>query len=908
MNESRSPDGAGSKLSGNSSAAWWAIPWDVGGRIGMLFIALCLIKLTMLAGFREHLFEIHWRIRTIPDSWVNQAAFYVFAILVGASLWQFGARCHSLGGVRAVRSGNVCVLLIGSIFIFLTFHTQDKNYLYPVMNGTLSWWDLRWYLSLDFFFRQPYLAVWVFIYALLYYGLVRTGRERLILYFTAAFATLYTALYLRDLIEYRTTLLVADCLGAASLLAGAGSRRPLRSFWMIQPWLWCAFLFFLFLPLDSNLMHLDPECAVLVGWSIVLFSGLSFFAWRRKFHPAWWWLLPFAFTSFVLLVDINYTLADNYRKLFCLGLTLPHYFLGEFSIAVTLLAVATVYRRLLPAASLLWLDVINLLLIVIALADLRLSQILGVRLDWQVVEFGADFKMVLREAKPYLPEMIFGMAMLAGLYAVLVGLWQRGNSSRTLQPGRSGLFCLIAFLLLGIEGNWFAERDKAEGESAVLLASTSPLFQKVADPMMDEKTFVAIADQLGLAAMISPPTSAAGHAPRDLNVVVIFQESSYNKYLSLFDGAEDTEPLLSQYKDRMELFPDFFSNFAASINARFATFAGLYPVRDYKTFTFNRVGVKSLFDILHQRGYQCSMFYSSFLDYTGFRDFLQERGVDPMYDADTMPGRRETPVSWGVPEEETLQAIQAQIEQCATNHQKFFLTYVPVAPHNPFDGTPEQFLKYPSKIPGDFTPLYLNQLLYTDSVIASILDQLKNSGLLDDTLVIITDDHGEMLGENGGPIGHGWAVTPVLANIPLIIMDPGNPGYRVNDTVGSQVDLLPTVLDLLGIPVPQGQFYQGTSLYSDAAQTPRTIYLNSFQQYAVIKDHYFICGDRETEPDAAAPRPSKVYYIANNGAHTAFLETNLLNESFPSITTFDKFQENFLQNYSHYQQIISTTP
>src|SRR6185295_7788194 len=108
----------------------------------------------------------------------------------------------------------------------------------------------------------------------------------------------------------------------------------------------------------------------------------------------------------------------------------------------------------------------------------------------------------------------------------------------------------------------------------------------------------------------------------------------------------------------------------------------------------------------------------------------------------------------------------------------------------------------------DFTPLYLNQLLYMDWVLASMVDQLKESGLLEKTLVIITDDHGELLGAQGGPIGHGWLLTPELANAPLIIMNPEQRRYRVNLTVGSQVDLLPTVLELLDIPLPTGQLYQ----------------------------------------------------------------------------------------------------
>ncbi len=189
-----------------------------------------------------------------------------------------------------------------------------------------------------------------------------------------------------------------------------------------------------------------------------------------------------------------------------------------------------------------------------------------------------------------------------------------------------------------------------------------------------------------------------------------------------------------------------------------------------------------------------------------------------------------------------MTAIRVQIQNYAAHQQKFFLTYVPAAPHNPFDGTPGQFKKFkPGKF-GDFTPLYLNELLYMDWNITSILDELKSSGLLDHTLVIITADHGEMLGQDGGPIGHGWAVTPELANIPLIIMDPDHPSYHLNDRIGSQVDLLPTLLDLLGIPVPQDQLYQGRSLYAAPPPADHKIYLSSLQQYGVIQDHRLLCG------------------------------------------------------------------
>ena len=263
-------------------------------------------------------------------------------------------------------------------------------------------------------------------------------------------------------------------------------------------------------------------------------------------------------------------------------------------------------------------------------------------------------------------------------------------------------------------------------------------------------------------------------------------------------------------------------------------------------------------------------------------------------------------VSWGLSEGETLNAIRNQIKQYATNHQKFFLSYFPVAPHNPFDGTPKEFLKFPQGKSGDYTPFYLNELLYMDWVIASIVGELKNSGLLNNTLVIITDDHGEMLGENGGPIGHGWATTPELVNIPLIIMDPAKPGYQINPANGSQVDLLPTVLDLLGIPLPADQLYQGTSLYAAAPQAGRKIYLNSHRQYTIVEDHSLMLGNRETEATTTALLD--VFAITNAGARTMFPETYSTNLPYPLISQFDRFQENFLHNYSHYRQAVRMVP
>lgn len=878
-------------------------------RIALGLGALFFIKLILMVGLRKELYETHYRVGELPPNWVNTVAFYLFALLVGLNVWKLGTRCMP-AGVRMVRSANAAILFLATIFIVFTFHAGDRNYLNAIMTEMLHFTDLQWNLKMSLFYEMPFLSVWIFIYGLIYAGLWRKGREQFILRVTAVFATAYVALCLHNFTDYRDALLVADCIGIACLVLSGGSLNPI---WMALPLVGAGSLFVLFSPYQPKLqvLNFNPEFAVLFWGYLIVLTGITLIAWKRGFLAGWWRMLPLAVTAF-LFINVNFPGSPNYENVLALGFMLPRYFFDEVCLMILLWLMAATYRKFRPSGKLWWLDVINLLLITIALADLRLTQIMHVRFDWDVLSLaaGETTKMMWRMSQPYLLSLTIGLVIITVLYALALRLLQRlrkANPEQETQQsnGKSFAYAATAWVLLGMAGVTFAPGDKAEGETLVLFAKSSPYFRRAAMPVMDRAEFLQTVKNLGIADMVAAAPTVASRSPRDLNVVVIFQESTYNKHLSLFGGKEETQPLLSQYKDRMELFPNFFSVFAGSINARFGTFTGLYPVHDFHAFTEERVPVKSIFEILHEQGYTCSMFYSSHFDYTGFGDLLRNRGLDAMYDADTMPGAiTNKHVSWGLQEDATLNAMRDQIKQYSTNKQKFFMTYVPAAPHNPFDGTPARFQKN-RKIEkfGDLTPFYVNELLYMDWTITSIIDQLKESGLLDKTLVVITADHGEMLGDDGGAVGHGWAITPELANVPLIIMDPGRPGYHVNNTIGSQVDLLPTVVDTLGIPLPTGELYQGASLYSASLNTNRIMYLNSFQQYGEIQGLQFVRGNRNSEGKGRA-ETREVYSITNQGTKTIFVPQETTATNAPFVSDFDKFQKNLLRNYSDYSRMF----
>jgi arylsulfatase A-like enzyme len=97
---------------------------------------------------------------------------------------------------------------------------------------------------------------------------------------------------------------------------------------------------------------------------------------------------------------------------------------------------------------------------------------------------------------------------------------------------------------------------------------------------------------------------------------------------------------------------------------------------------------------------------------------------------------------------------------------------------------------------------YDRKLRYTDDRLRDFFRGLAEEGLLDRFLVVITGDHGEEFNEKGR-WGHSKALTNTLLHVPLIVRLPGGQGTgRVVSDVVRHLDVMPTILDLLGIPAP----------------------------------------------------------------------------------------------------------
>jgi arylsulfatase A-like enzyme/Flp pilus assembly protein TadD len=126
--------------------------------------------------------------------------------------------------------------------------------------------------------------------------------------------------------------------------------------------------------------------------------------------------------------------------------------------------------------------------------------------------------------------------------------------------------------------------------------------------------------------------------------------------------------------------------------------------------------------------------------------------------------------------------------------EKFFLFLHYFDPHGDYV-PPEPFA---SKFADN---LYAGEIAYTDHCIGLVLSKLKELGLYESTLTIITSDHGEMLGEHGEP-SHSYFIYQSAIKVPLIFRLPGKAKSRRIKGIVGLVDIAPTICSLLGIEVP----------------------------------------------------------------------------------------------------------
>jgi arylsulfatase A-like enzyme len=144
--------------------------------------------------------------------------------------------------------------------------------------------------------------------------------------------------------------------------------------------------------------------------------------------------------------------------------------------------------------------------------------------------------------------------------------------------------------------------------------------------------------------------------------------------------------------------------------------------------------------------------------------------------------------------------------------------------------------------------LYAGEVRAADAWFGRLLDELQARALLEQTIVILTSDHGEEFLEHGG-LAHGQTLHREVLDVPFLVRLPGGlGGGAVVDGLARHVDLLPTILQLVGIPAPPA--LDGVPLLGTDAEVPDEAYaalqLGRFDQDAVLTRRWKAIRNRNT--------------------------------------------------------------
>ena len=162
--------------------------------------------------------------------------------------------------------------------------------------------------------------------------------------------------------------------------------------------------------------------------------------------------------------------------------------------------------------------------------------------------------------------------------------------------------------------------------------------------------------------------------------------------------------------------------------------------------------------------------------------------------------------------------VEAALPWLLADRQAPFFGWVHLYdPHAPYDA--------PEPWGTDFADEpYDGEVAFTDSVVGGLLDDMAAAGVLDNTIVVITADHGEDL-QDHGELGHGLFIYDTTVRVPLLLRLPdlAAAGTVINEQV-RLLDVGPTLLDLTGLPVPDGITGRSMAAFAAAPGDPRAAY------------------------------------------------------------------------------------
>ncbi len=346
--------------------------------------------------------------------------------------------------------------------------------------------------------------------------------------------------------------------------------------------------------------------------------------------------------------------------------------------------------------------------------------------------------------------------------------------------------------------------------------------------------------------------SASGGEDKRQNIVLIVLDTVSAKRMSLYGAPRQTSLELERLARRGRYYTGFYSTSCWTVPSHASLFTGLYPVRHQATQESVQLREEwdTLAEILRQEGYRT-------IGISGNPAVCADLGFAQGFDAFLEMWRGHIKGRYSPARVHPNNRAAEQFLKHRSQDRPFFLFLNYIEAHSPYE-PPRRFLRSmldegdsiqrvldrPSKRPSlyylkqnvittsefmDFGRLYDGELAYLSWAIEELFLSLEKQGLTKNTLVIVTSDHGENLGDHGH-YTHVFSLYNTTQWVPLIVLDPNEkePGKRI-DALYQIHDLFPALLDAAGVDSTKVH-HQGIDLFDPAFEAGRD---------AVYGEYYF---------------------------------------------------------------------
>ncbi|MHC4984933.1 MAG: sulfatase, partial [Planctomycetota bacterium] len=269
------------------------------------------------------------------------------------------------------------------------------------------------------------------------------------------------------------------------------------------------------------------------------------------------------------------------------------------------------------------------------------------------------------------------------------------------------------------------------------------------------RPFAILAATIGLIVILAVPIGLRwfrSDSPAKPNIILISIDTCRADYLGCYDPQRQTTPNIDRFADSATLFENAVSPVPLTLPAHATMLTGQIPMgfNIHNNGYHLRPETVTLAEILQDQGYTTAAFVSAaVLD----SRFGIDQGFGLYDDADSVTGggrgKRRGDVN-------TRQTMDWLAQHSQDGPLFVFLHYYD--PHSPYEPPAAEAGRWPDDP-------YAGEVAFVDRCIGQMLTQLQQLGLYDESLIILTSDHGEMLGEHGEP-EHGYFIYDSAIKVP----------------------------------------------------------------------------------------------------------------------------------------------